>query len=260
MKKRNLAITGAALAAVATLSIGGTFAYLSDMTETATNTFSSDKTITGELEEPNYHEDIASHYLPGQVITKDPQVIIGDTSAPAFVALRVECVNQAGENISLEDFERTYGTLQVKDGENFKAGITSSWKPVTIEAGDKKESFYVYVNADGSLQTVEPGAKTAPLFDAVKIEAGIKTVIKDVESETKYYKLENGEYKLVDSESVKNQYAENFFVDKNGSMVPANGTLPEFKINVTGYAVQSENIAQDDAMSALADLAGVTLK
>lgn len=259
MKKRNLAITGAALAAVATLSIGGTFAYLSDMTETKTNTFSSEKTITGDLEEPNYREDIASRYLPGQVITKDPQIVIGNTSSPAFVALRVECVNQAGENISLADFENTYGTLQVKDGEDYSAGIQTSWKPVSIQSGDKKESFYIYVNGDGSLKTVAPGETTDPLFDAVQVNAGIKSVIKTVEEGKKYYRLVNGVYEEVASTSAINQFAEDFFVDKNGSMVPANGTLPKFQINVTGYAVQSENIAQEDAITALADLAGVTL-
>ena len=69
----------------------------------------------------------------------------------------------------------------------------------------------------------------------------------------------NGVYEEVASTSAINQFAEDFFVDKNGSMVPANGTLPKFQINVTGYAVQSENIAQEDAITALADLAGVTL-
>ena len=49
--KKKIAMTLGAMALTAVVAIGGTLAYLSSVTETKTNTFSSSKDITTELKE-----------------------------------------------------------------------------------------------------------------------------------------------------------------------------------------------------------------
>ena len=80
---------------IAVMSVSGMAAYalLKTVTETKTNVFASDKSISIDLTEPQwerYGKEAAKAYVPGQTIDKDPTVSLNDESISAYVALKVQ--------------------------------------------------------------------------------------------------------------------------------------------------------------------------
>ena len=89
MNKKKVALTACAAALVGTLAVGGTLAYLTQVTNTVDNVFSSDSNLTGELVEPSWNQETASKYVPGQTIAKDPQ-LKSTCDFDAYVAIQSE--------------------------------------------------------------------------------------------------------------------------------------------------------------------------
>lgn len=102
--KKGMATTLVAMGLTAVLTLGGTLAYLSTITETKTNTFSSSKNITTKLTE-DFDPEEASNYKPGQVITKAPKLENTSEGESIWVAASLEYTNGA-ENISYEEFKQ----------------------------------------------------------------------------------------------------------------------------------------------------------
>ena len=97
-KKQKILLLVSVLAVL--MSAGGyvTYSYLSTVTKTANNTFQSDKKIGITLTEPEWDDHgktEALSYVPGQIIDKDPAVILDDDSVSSYVALKVQTLSAA---------------------------------------------------------------------------------------------------------------------------------------------------------------------
>lgn len=229
MKKKKMMIVAAATLA-ATLAVGGTLALLNKTTQTVTNVFASSRSLSDniQLREPawdgydfgeyvtgttdptgnkvkdpdnsalGYNE--ANNYKPGDTIAKDPTVknILSDGDT-AYVALKVEFIDNSGTAMTYDDFKTAY----------LKAtGITfnTAWTNVTPSSTSDKSSYFVYGTAAAATELAANTA-TAPLF--TKVPLGLQL--------------------------------------KEGT----DGKLPTFKIKITAYAIQANNVGADDAVGYL---------
>ena len=78
-----------ALALVIGCAIGGTLAWLAMATPPVTNTFTAGNVSITLKETGAVGNQQSFKMVPGRVITKDPEIIVGDTSEPCYVFLKV---------------------------------------------------------------------------------------------------------------------------------------------------------------------------
>lgn len=218
------------IASACVLTVCVTLALMSKVTETATNTFTSDRSISLALREDKWDgftfEDTyekepgsvakdgltedqinelgitkATNYYPGDVIPKNP-TLKNTSKEDEYVAIKVTYVNNDGEAISKDLFETTYGKIE---------NLSSDFKRIEISGEDGfKYDLFIYKNS------LKAGSETLALFDEVVVNQDIKTV---------------------------------------------NGKWPTFKLKVQGYAVQAKNVIFDiddpnnEVVKALEDLA-----
>ena len=98
---------------IAVVSVSGMAAYalLKTVTETKTNVFASDKSISIDLTEPQwerYGKEAAKAYVPGQTIDKDPTVSLNDESISAYVALKVQFFDEKNNELTFREFADRY--------------------------------------------------------------------------------------------------------------------------------------------------------
>lgn len=148
MKKRNLLISLLSLALVAVIGVGATLAYLTDETQTATNTFEMDgisialqedaSVLEGEVYQIKKTEDDTymtegtitgaekgidyKDLVPGATVAKKPYVTVTADSADAYVYVYVTGANTM---MPLEG---------VKDPVIWIDGWSAGWETVTTDA------------------------------------------------------------------------------------------------------------------------------
>lgn len=79
--KQKILLLVCSVIAVVSVSCMAAYALLKTVTETKTNVFASDKSISIDLTEPQwerYGKEAAKVYVPGQTIDKDPTVSLND--------------------------------------------------------------------------------------------------------------------------------------------------------------------------------------
>lgn len=242
MKKKQLFITLTAMALTATLAIGGTLAYMSTITETKENVFSSSD-LGGYIEEV-FDEETAEKYTPGDVITKAPLIgLESDSKSNAYVASRIVCsykdVSGNRVEISLEDFQKNYGTLNYINSMGISAnGINAdAWEKLEGSTGD----IYAYIGSDKALKELVAGAKTENLFDTVTVNIGILEQIKSkYASQTVYEETSPGVFTEVEKTESSSQSKALYIKNSDGSYdIVDIYKLPEFEIDVQGFLVQS---------------------
>lgn len=214
MKKYLKLITGFAL--VAAISVGATLAYLQADLGTKNNKFISNKSISGELTEPGWTggttgipENGSWNYLPNEEHGKDPKISIHEGSVDAYVAIKIDFIDENGNLMDQKKFENTYAKVYYggKNNVPMTQGINPEWKDATTkELGNSK--LFVFGEMLSANQT------SATLFDIVKVNQDITNA------------------------------------EKTG--------LPSFEIRVTGYAVQAEQITQEEAITELVKMATTT--
>lgn len=132
-----------ALCLVAALAIGGTLAYLTDSTETVTNTFTPDDDIDIYLTET----DQSYVLVPGQETEKDPEVTVesGSSEAYVFVVVKEEILTAALEISGTQYTFSDYVSYTINDGLELVSTTTdtSSKTNYTIVT-------YVYAYTDAS--------------------------------------------------------------------------------------------------------------
>lgn len=258
-KKRLLATVGA-IALTAALTVAGTLAYLSFVTDSKENKFSSNGKITGELTETEwkYDENGWTDYTPGKSTFKNPAVVISDKSVEAYIAMKVECVDANGKTISLNDFMKDYASVSHKetnDGvESMVAGINKNF----TKYGDT--DLYVFN------KSVVPGTSSETLFDQVTINMGIVKVYGEESSQETIYVYETDEngnkvgkpISTTTGPTIVKSTQKVYILDKDGKEVEVTNdtTLPSFDIKVTGYAVQKDGL-ETTYTTELAKLAGL---
>lgn len=251
MKAKQILITVTAMVLTGVLAIGGTLAYLSTTTETKKNVFSSSKDLDGKIEE-TFDEKTASDYTPGDVIEKVPTLKNDSNNIDAYAAVKITCIDADGNEISIDEFKK-YGTFD----------ILEHWQPIA-------DGIYAYADKDANdptkinLLTLEAGKSTSPVFAEVKVNTGIEKVSTTSESGKVVYKQnEDGKYEIVSESSEVTEDTKYYTVtvDANGKKTYTETTegltekLPSFRIDVTGYMVQSEGMKEADAITELLALA-----
>ena len=151
MKKKIIAVC-LIVALAATAVIGGTLAYFTDK-DVAKNTFTVGN-VDIELTEPKWTStgsQDAPEVYPGEPLAKDPTVEnIG--ANPCFVRIKVEgldCLGNAGLITTRYKWADGYNTAQWVYHNGY---------------------YYYMVNGSGVMQ---PGTKSAPLFDQIVIPTGL---------------------------------------------------------------------------------------
>lgn len=218
MKKYLKLITGFAL--VAAISVGATLAYLQTTMDTKENKFISSQKINGELEEKNWEdagdigEDGTWDYLPNEVHGKDPKISITPDSVDAYIAMKVDFIDEKGEKISYEDFSEKYAKLSSGEGAYAEANpdFSRAWKDLSTQANLGPSKFFVFNEMLSN--KLGHDTTTETLFDYVKVNS---TVVANKD-----------------------------------------GALPSFRIDVTGYAVQAEEVEMPDAINELIKMASKT--
>ncbi|WP_195268140.1 SipW-dependent-type signal peptide-containing protein [Eubacterium sp. 1001713B170207_170306_E7] len=222
-KKRNVIV---ALALVALLAIGGTLAYLTAVTDTASNTFTMGKGITGDTEEPNWKPEEAEKFTPGKVIAKDPQIVntSEESADPVYAAatLTYQVKNDKGEwtESSYADLNKF---INIKHGnpltDGFNTDADTGW---TMD----KDNTIAYYNA-----TLAAKARTSSIFDAVEIDK-LALTPDQINDPTQF---DQTKYTETDADGNVISYTEY--------------KMQDFQIVIKGYLVQAEGFGSaQDAM------------
>ncbi len=230
MKKKSAAIIISAILA-GTLAVGGTLALLHRTTQTVTNVFASNKTLSDNLKlrEPTWDgydftdknskgndpvgdeakplaDDTtdsslgfnqAKNYTPGEVINKNPQVKnlkdADGNQVDAYVALKVQYYSVDANGNETEMNYADFKTAYLATDLDF----SSAW------IANTEKSIFIF-GADGAATVLKAGgAATAPLFTKVPLS-----------------------YSLTEP-------------------------LPKFEIKVTAYGIQTDNVTPAQAVTTL---------
>lgn len=218
MANKKLRNTLIAVSLIAVVGIGGTLAYLSNVTNTKENTFTMGAGIEGETVEPNWDESgkkDAENFTPGKVIAKDPQIINNSPKStdPAYAAATItyQIKNTDGtySNCNFTDLDKF---INIKSGNPLADGFSKDW---TFN-DDKTLAYY-------TKEKVAPdGGKTTPIFDAVEIDKLALTAdqIKSATSENPQFDVK--------------KYTE-------AGVEYTTYEMKDFQIVVTGYLVQGSS-------------------
>lgn len=218
---------------------GVTLAYINSVTETAENTFSSDRNLTLELKEPTwdgyqfgdeYPQGVipgsevnpnstdptlgirkANNYYPGDNFNKNPAVKNTSKEESEYVAIKVEYVvvedNGSETKLSKESFNELYAKTEATDNDADKNGINDKFVDISTNTN---YNLYLYgTNTQAAALDAEHTTET--LFDKVLVNQNIST--------------------------------------------NENGKWPKFRIKVTGYAIQTVNLTNEQVINELNSLA-----
>lgn len=153
MKKRKIILTSLALALV--LVIGGIAAYLTDATQTETNTFTVGK-VDITLTEPSWVAANGQEIVPGQVIAKDPTITVAADSKDAFIFMEVTIPTGTVAGTANTEL------FKLLDSEG-NVGVNSGWTLVS-----KTGNTYVYGYGAASAMEAVSKNTTKTLFNSVK--------------------------------------------------------------------------------------------
>lgn len=142
MNKKIIATVGACALCVG-LGVAGTLAWLTDKTESVTNTFTTSNiniTLT---------ETTGSNYqmIPGFTITKDPKVTVIAGSEDCYLFVKLE--KSANYSNYLEDYEIANGWSQLKNGDNDVDDVFYR----EVASDEEKQEFYVLKNNQLTVNT-----------------------------------------------------------------------------------------------------------
>lgn len=161
-KKKNTII---AVAMVAVLAIGASFAYFIDRAS-VTNSFTVGD-IEIELTEPNWDPTTGEKITPNKEMAKDPTITnIGVNDAYMFMSVKVPRAN-------VKTAQADGTIVPAAEQDLFTYTVNNGWKQIKSEViteDGKKYTEYIYAfeGTGGKMTTVNPNGKTAPVFNSVK--------------------------------------------------------------------------------------------
>lgn len=229
MANKKLRNTLIAVGLIAVVGIGGTLAYLSQVTDTKENTFTMGEGITGETEEPNWKEESGKDYTPGKVIAKDP--LIRNTSSestdPAYVAatIKYQVKDDAGNwmDVTYDELDKFINikTIATADPLTYAEGFnTADW---TL-TGNKEIAYY-------TKEKLAAQKATSPIFDAVEIDRLALTPeqVASASDATKPTAFDITKYEVKDEAGNVTSYVYESY------------QMKDFQIVITGYMVQGSD-------------------
>lgn len=145
--KKKVALTITSIALVAAMAIGGTLAWLTNQSETVTNTFIASKGITAlKLDESEYKDGAlvanssvqANSYtmIPGETYPKDPKVTV-TTEVDSYVFVEVTAGNNVEEYL---EYAIGDGWVKVNGTENVYAQ--------NVDKSDTSGTLYILKGGD----------------------------------------------------------------------------------------------------------------
>jgi predicted ribosomally synthesized peptide with SipW-like signal peptide len=145
---------------LAVFAVGGTLAYLTDTSESATNTFKFGA-VDITLSEPSWNATTAGDIVPGQSVAKDPTVKVETDSKNAFVFVKVTIPRgTAGGNTA--------------DLFTVNTPLGSGWTDVTSSITGLQAGEYVYAYGTASAMTSVAKNTTLPaVFSSVTANANL---------------------------------------------------------------------------------------
>ena len=127
MKKKLLSVALATIIAVMAIS-GASLAWLQDTTQTVTNTF-TEGVVDIELNETTGN---TYHMVPGNVLSKDPTVVVKASSEACYLFVKIEEVNDVD----------TFLTYEIADGWTQLEGVDGVYYREVADT-DADQTFYV---------------------------------------------------------------------------------------------------------------------
>lgn len=253
MKKKSVVAIIAALALTAVLSVGGTLAYLSTVTETHQNTFTSTKNITTNLTETEWTDSTGKDYTPGKEINKNPVMTNTSTADSIYVAVKLGFVNSDGKNVDYATFQK-YASIVDLD--------TTDWIKIgTYTDGSELWAYAKETSGKVAATALASSTSTNAIFTKVKVNAGLSSEWTTTAKTEKIYTVDAQGNKTLVSTTTTNYDPTIKYYDENGNLLDAiavaTGSLPEFRIDVTGYAVQATDTDGDTGITNLKALAGL---
>ena len=208
---------------IAVVSVSGMAAYalLKTVTETKTNVFASDKSISIDLTEPQwerYGKEAAKAYVPGQTIDKDPTVSLNDESISAYVALKVQFFDEKNNELTFREFADRY---LYGGSELANAGI------------DWSKDWTFIGNANSDLENDEYASRLMYMYNKPLDKDNANTDIKENISKPLFTKVHLSNEITADNTTKR---------------------LPEFNIKATAYAVQAEGVSVEEAKNSLLEM------
>ena len=250
MKNKKALKMGLSLLLVGVVGVGATLAYLSDKTDTMTNTFTVGKgynnddeksqalvldetALNGALANSNFPADgmgepgrtldgVDYTFTPGADYSKDPDVHLRADSVASYVFVKIEGLDE------LLDAKNSEGKAYFTDV-NLNTG---NWKRVAdVAAGDVKDGYYVY---------------TADSVNPLKIDETYQNTEKD-KHEVVYYDLNKLFTELTPNDDITKLPVDNPTTEVDETELPS--------IDIKACAVQASNIeytvAQEEAIKLL---------
>lgn len=232
MKKKKLLV--AALCGALTVgTIGGAYAYFTNVSDTAKNTFSIVKggkdEDKGQIPEPDWDPDKAEELQPGEIINKDP-LFVNTADYPVYVFLEISYPTVKNEDAS--------GNIQIN-----KANVAAKTPLVTFQTID--------TNKWTKVATTEEDGKTTEVW-------GYNTILAAQEADTTAFPARGSqtaaEYKAAVegylATLTSGSYTESLFdtfTVANFTKYDTNttGDADQFSIDVTAKTVQAELELED---------------
>lgn len=247
MKKSKKVTIGILIVALlASLSIGGTLAYLTD-TERATNTFSiSDLDI--KLDEPNWNDGDGDDLTPGDTLEKDPTVTAVINNSYMRVVMRVKDNAPTIPNPEYISDEETPEVDKEIANPDYGKVITDQTRLDKILPMIRYDSTY---NVDGNPITsnLKEGEKYSltQIQDYPTVNESKFTLDNEKSANGEYYYNYNGILKENDKVVLFTNIVVPTEYNKNDLQV-----IGKFQIEVYAQAIQSDNFENsDDAFAAL---------
>ncbi len=159
MKKRTLALI-LALVLVFGAAVGGTIAYLTDTTDSITNTFTVGKvaitlteTFNTDTDSDGEEDAWQAQLIPGTTYTKDPVVTVTDDSEDCWLFVKFEEKNDAATYLNYTSNLTAENDWTRGDGTNIPSNV---WYRAVNKA-DATKSFHLL---DGDTVTINSTAVT----------------------------------------------------------------------------------------------------
>lgn len=235
-----------ALAVLLTVTAVGTYAYLHSVTATATNTFSSDKSISISLREPNWDGYV---FDDNKIIIPDEQVALaGKAVTPVSDADYPNGEGKAGS--------ATAQTLGYDIAGNYLPGDVISKNPLVANTSEK-EAVYVaarvayYIEdetAEGGYSQVSAKTFTEKIGTVRFTDGWSRAVTESDNSEIYLYGTVTKATALAAKQVTQKPLFNQITINSSND-----GKLPKFQIKVTGYAIQQANVDSGKALQGFKD-------
>lgn len=279
-KKKKIIKGLVAVALIAIIGVGATLALLSANTGNKTNKFSSSgKNITGETTE-TFHE---TSYAPGQHFDKNPSIKIGANSSDCYAALALDyygdngyTITQNTEGIGIGQFTNTCLTNSEFDASKVSTGAKISETVLqqnyaTVEGWNKVDTYtgtensatngnwvLIASSTNGSSKLYMYNGVIKSSTDDISLKSlftGVTTTKYDIKSEsyTSTDPKEATTYKTTITQPTNDIEGSSLQANLYGKQAEpivyeyqAQIPIPQFVIDINGYAVQATGLTTND--------------